>query len=245
MTTEPTNQYTEAAPPGDGRPQILPFLACCDRSTSMENAPINAINTALPALHQTINREFDVADKVRFGVISFASDATEDLPLSDLGFVDQMPTLNASGSTNYAQAFTLLRQAIERGIADLNAEGFDVLRPVVFLLTDGAPDGGPFGPWLSAYNDLIDPNFALHPHIIAFGIGDADPTVISRVATLKAYMAADNTSPADAVRQWATRFTQSIVQSARSFNNNGGPSLVIPPTPTGFQDLPLDVVSVP
>ena len=109
----------------------------------------------------------------------------------------------------------------------------------MFFFSDGEPDGGPNGAWTADLDHLLDPSFDFRPHIVAFGIGDADASVIARVATLRAYMATDGTDAADAVREWATRFTQSIVASAQGVAQ-GGTTLVIPPTPTGFQEIPLE-----
>lgn len=236
----PTEGRSESAPAGaDGRPRVLPFYGLLDESGSMDGSPIRAINEALPRLHSAICEDFDVDSIVRFSLIAFASDADVTLPLCELSTVDTLPGVTAHGTTSYARAFQVLRDAIETDVPALQAQGFDVLRPVAFMYSDGCPDGGPEGAWRSDYDRLIEPGFAFRPHIIAFGIGEADRAVIAHVATLKGYMADEGLDSADALKTWATRLAQSMVASARSVAQ-GGSSLVVPPTPVGFQEIPLE-----
>ncbi|MEV6972900.1 VWA domain-containing protein [Kitasatospora sp. NPDC093806] len=216
--------------------QILPFYAVCDESGSM-SADIDTLNKALYALHQEISTNPTIADKTRFGLIGFSTDANELQPLVDLSDLDELPALEASGLTSFGNAFGLLRQAIERDVEQLKAEGHDVYRPVVFFLSDGVPTDED---WEQPYQDLLAAAF--RPHIIAFGIGQADRGVIARVATFKAFMQEDgNADPAPALREFAASLTRSIVRSVSGATAAGqGMSLQVDDHVPGFTAVSLD-----
>ncbi|MFJ8432770.1 VWA domain-containing protein [Kitasatospora sp. NPDC094019] len=216
--------------------QILPFYAVCDESSSM-TPHIDTLNDALVSLHQEISTNPTVADKTRFGLIGFSTDAHELQPLADLSDLEELPALAASGLTSFRRVFELLRRGIDRDVRELKAEGHDVYRPVVFFLSDGEPTDSD---WEQPYQDLLAAAF--RPHIIAFGIGEADRAVIARVATFKAFMQKDGDADvAPALREFAASLTRSIVRSVSGANAAGtGMSLQVDDQLSGFTTVSLD-----
>ena len=222
------------------RGRVLPFFVVADESGSMAGDPIESINSGLPRLHDAVVSDPVVSDKVRFGLISFAGDAQVLLGLSDLSELTALPGLTArDGGTNYAAAFDVLRVEIASEIARLTSDGFEVLRPAVFFLSDGQPNGPE---WKSLYSALIAPENPARPNIIAFGIGQANPDIIRQVGTLAAFMAS-TTDPSDAVHEFAVALTRSVVASGSALASGTGALHVA--NPTGFVSLPLDPVTVP
>ncbi|MGX4688731.1 vWA domain-containing protein [Streptomyces sp. JNUCC 63] len=218
--------------------QLLPFYMVCDESGSMAGDGVDAINAALPELHHEISTNPSVADKTRFALIGFSTQASVLQPLADLSELTQLPSLSAGGVTSFGAAFRLLKDTIEKDVAALKAEGHDVYRPVVFFLSDGIPtDEG----WRTALNDLNAFRYA--PKIIAFGISDADIATISEVANFKAFIQQDDSiSPAVALREFASSLTRSIVSSATSMAAQSGEGfqLQVDEQVPGFTSLSLD-----
>ncbi|MFI1417702.1 VWA domain-containing protein [Streptomyces sp. NPDC020731] len=218
--------------------QILPFYLVCDESGSMAGGGVDAINSALPDLHHEISTNPSVADKTRFALIGFSTQASVLQPLADLSELTQLPSLSAGGVTSFGAAFRLLKDTIEKDVAALKAEGHDVYRPVVFFLSDGIPtDEG----WRTALDDLNAFRYA--PKIIAFGISDADAATITEVANFKAFIQqSDSISPAVALREFASSLTRSIVSSATSMAAQGGEGfqLQVDEQVPGFTSLSLD-----
>ena len=178
--------------------RVLLFYGVFDESSSMSGAPITAINQSLPPLHAEIVSNPDVSDLVRFSIIAFSDDASVVLPATDLSKINAIPGLTANGSTNYTRAFELLKHQIAADVTRLKADGFSVLRPVVFFMSDGQPTSQH---WETALNALIDESFGARPHVIAFGIGAADENVIKQVGKFAAYVADNGVMPADALRR--------------------------------------------
>ncbi|MFI7020223.1 VWA domain-containing protein [Streptomyces sp. NPDC050164] len=218
--------------------QLLPFYMVCDESGSMAGGGVDAINAALPDLHQEISTNPSVADKTRFALIGFSTQASVLQPLADLSELTQLPSLSAGGVTSFGAAFRLLKDTIEKDVAGLKGEGHDVYRPVVFFLSDGIPtDEG----WRTALSELNAFRYA--PKIIAFGISDADAATITEVANFKAFIQQnDSISPAVALREFASSLTRSIVSSATSMAAQGGDGfqLQVDEQVPGFTSLSLD-----
>ncbi|MDH6226799.1 VWA domain-containing protein [Streptomyces sp. MJP52] len=220
--------------------QLLPFYLVCDESGSMAGGGVDAINGALPDLHDEISSNPAVADKARFSMIGFSTSATVLQPLVDLSEIDALPGLSAGGVTSFAEAFRLLRNTIQKDVDQLKAEGHSVFRPVVFFMSDGAPTDTD-ADWRGALKELNESRYA--PKIIAFGIGTADAATISTVANFKAFLQeSDNISPAVALREFASSLTRSIVSSTTSMSSKGGEGfqLQVDDHVPGFTSLSLD-----
>ncbi|MBX6169755.1 MAG: VWA domain-containing protein [Thermobispora bispora] len=220
--------------------QVLPFYLVCDESYSMEGPPLDAINQELPEIYREIASNPVVADRARLGIIGFSDRAEVLLPLSDLNDVHSIPQLAPRGGTNYGAAFALLKSTIEQDVQALKQAGHRPYRPCVFFLTDGQPTYE----WHQEYRSLTDPGFPPHPTILAFGFGDVDATTLQQVATFRAFIANDDISPAQALREFAKQLLNSVVQSAvaSSADPAGGARLVIPEQVKGYTTLPADPV---
>ncbi|MFE9043364.1 VWA domain-containing protein [Streptomyces sp. NPDC007818] len=218
--------------------QILPFYLLCDESGSMAGDSVDALNTALVELHNEISTNPTVADKTRFSLIGFSTDAQVLQPLADLSDIDEVPALSAGGLTSFGNAFRTLLRCIETDVAALKAEGHEVYRPVAFFMSDGIPTDDD---WTQAYKELTESRFC--PKIIAFGVGDAEKSTIAQVANFRAFIQQDQSvSPAAALREFASSLTRSIVRSATTISSAGdtGFSLVVEENVTGFETVSLD-----
>ena len=120
-----------------GKVLLIYFVA--DESGSMGNN-IGELNDGLISLQDSLQRESFAAAKVRLSVIGFSNDAFTYLDAADLRLTPSMPVLSAQGLTSYRSAFDELYLRISIDVPHLKAQGFSVLRPAVFFLTDGLPN---------------------------------------------------------------------------------------------------------
>jgi uncharacterized protein YegL len=182
-----------------------------------------------------------VADKTRLSVIGFSGEAEVLLPLSDLSDLEQMPGLTSRGDgTNFHAAFSTTRRQIEGDVQFLKGDEVTVLRPVCFFLSDGMHNHEV--DWKNAYSELVAPDFAPRPNIVAFGLGEADAEAIRYIATFKAFIAEESVSPASALREFVGSLTRSIVKSGTTTDAGGAPRLVVEDSVPGFTSLELDEV---
>jgi uncharacterized protein YegL len=217
--------------------QVLPFYVVCDESYSMEN-DIDALNDGLRELHAAVGSDPVVADKTRFCVVGFSDDAEVLLELSDLSEVTQMQGLTVKGGTNYGAAFTLLRDTIESDVARLKREGCRVYRPAAFFLSDGQPNYD----WKDEFDRLTDPSWKARPNVVAFGFGAVDKATLAQIGTFKAFVANDTLKPSDALHEFASALTKSIVQSGTNMTDGGDVTLQVPNEVPGFTELKADEI---
>ncbi|WP_203217767.1 vWA domain-containing protein [Nocardia terpenica] len=216
---------------------ILPVYFVADESYSMAD-DIEDLNSGLASLLDALHLASMAAAKVRFCVVGFSDTAVCHLEPTDLRNIDEMPRLTARGSTSFAAAFAALTARIPADIVELKADGYLVNRPAVFFLTDGAPNSG--DPWQAARTRLTE--FAAHPNILAFGIGQANAEVIRQVATSPrfAFITATGTDTGAAISTFITALTQSVINSGQALAS-GHTSLQIQ-KPDNFLSLEVGTV---
>ena len=213
------------SPVVQGLPQVLSFYVLCDTSTSMFGRGIDAVNRSIKELHGQLLEDPVISDKVRIAMLSFATDARVELPLSRPSDIATMPTFSASGVTNYSRVFDLVGDEISRNMATLRTT-HRPLRPVVFIVTDGSPTDKK---WLESLDKLVDTSNPYVPNVVVFPCGfDAAElekgfTNLSRGLAPRIWSIDPNRLLEDAIREAISSVTKSIVQTA----TGDGDTLVI------------------
>ncbi|MFH0520155.1 VWA domain-containing protein [Streptomyces sp. M41] len=226
--------YDDAVPGQDPnvyqmRQKCLPTYLVIDASSSM--APHqNTLNQTLSQLHAAISESPRVSEFAHMSLIAFSSDAHLIIEMTDLDRIPVMPEVVCKGLTNYSAAFDLVRGRIETDVDELRSLGMSVLRPVMFLLTDGAPtDEG----WHDAFRRLVDRSWPRYPHVISYGFGAANPDVLSKVATKAAFLADAGTHQDHALLEALGSLLNSLVASSRAGE------MQIPRSAPGFTPQPV------
>ena len=208
--------------------QVFPFYLLCDTSRSMAGSRIKAVNDGLPEIQAEILDDPIVEAKARVSVISFSTEAKLELPLTRLADVEVMPELIAGGQTNYAKGIELARLQIDADVNRLISEGYRVLRPCVYFLTDGRPGDS----WKRIRDEWVDRTInPFAPNIVSFGVANADEETLKRMSTQFSFIAIDGVSPSAAMREVLHMLTVSIVNSTR----NGEMKFEIPQSDETFR----------
>jgi uncharacterized protein YegL len=189
----------------------LPTYVVIDASSSMK--PHEAVlNATLSRLHYNLAVNPRVSEFARVSVVAFSTDVHVVIPMSDMEQVPAMPEVICGGRTEYGKTFDRLRHCIEQDVDGLRTQSFDVLRPTVFFLTDGAPSDAR---WEKSFRTLVDRDWARHPHVIAYGFGDAQRSVLERVAT-KALFIADGSDTESALSGAIAGLLNSLIASSKT-----------------------------
>lgn len=222
----------------EARGHVLVIYIVADESGSM--APwLDDLNDGIRSLAATLLGEPMAAAKVRISLLGFSDDVIERSHLMDLR-TSELPDLwEARGSTNFAALFDDLAERIPRDVRELSSAGYLVHRPAVFMLTDGKPNG--IDNWESAHRRLDRSIMPAYPNIITVGIGEADPYVISAVATSPdfGFIANRGMDVGQALSRFTTSLTKSVIASGRSLSSDA-PQLVVD-KPEGFT-VAIDVI---
>lgn len=215
---------------------ILPFYFVADESYSM--APvIEDLNRGLEELISKLQTQPFACSKARLSVIGFADQAQLHMGLTDILNIESVPRFSAGGSTSYAAAFRELYNQIPQDVSRLRAD-YLVNRPCVFYLTDGEPNPG----WEEDYSRLVAQENELRPNILSFGIGEANPKIISEIATRENYAFIHDGKSAigEAINRFCVALTQSIISSGIAIG--GGKSELVVEEPEGFLSIPVETV---
>jgi uncharacterized protein YegL len=169
-----------------GKYTLLPAYLVLDTSASMtEGDAFEAAFEFVPRMLNEMNKSASVADKLRIEVITFDQSARVVFPLGDREALTRWyeekkanPIRPDGASTSYSSAFSKLREEIEQGVQQIrseshNGEYFQSNRPVVFFITDGAPNADSPEAINNAYAQLTDPGFTFRPNVICVGVGKA------------------------------------------------------------------------
>ncbi|WP_406114185.1 vWA domain-containing protein [Streptomyces sp. NBC_01014] len=189
----------------------LPTYVVIDASSSMKQHEA-VLNATLSRLHYNLATNPRVSEFARVGVIAFSTDVHVVIPMSDMEQVPAMPEVICGGRTEYGKAFDQVRQCIEQDVKDLRMQNFSVLRPTVFFLTDGSPTDAH---WENSYRALVDRDWPRHPHVIAYGFGNAKRDVLEQVAT-KALFIANGSDTESAVSAAISGLLNTLIASSRT-----------------------------
>ncbi|RIY31714.1 tellurium resistance protein TerY [Psittacicella melopsittaci] len=116
----------------------LPVYLLVDTSGSMMGEAIESVRNGLQSLVTTLRQDPYALETVYLSVITFSSRATQITPLTEL-ISFQLPDIHASGLTAMGESLVLLADCINREVQKGTAEAKGDWKPVVFLLSDGAP----------------------------------------------------------------------------------------------------------
>ncbi|MFA1548409.1 vWA domain-containing protein [Actinomadura chokoriensis] len=179
---------TESAERAPGLGKGMPTYIALDVSKSMQKHE-KLLNETLAKIIKELYLNPRVSEFVHLSIITFSSEPAVVVKMTELTRMRQMPVLRCQGGTNFGPLFEMLRDRIDIDVPLLQDKGYSVLRPVVFLLTDGAPTDRPTTGWQEAHRALVDEQWRRHPRIISFGFGEAVEAVLRGMSTVQTYMA--------------------------------------------------------
>lgn len=208
----------------------LPVYILADVSGSMQGTPIESVKSGIRQLHRDLMSDPQAIESAYLSVITFADSAQQVVPLTEVSqFVP--PDLVAGGPTNLGDALRLLLDGFDHELVRTTAEQKGDWRPLVFLLTDGAPTDTD---WASYAQQLRDRRPA---NIIAVACGDqADTNALKQITEIVIQMR--DMSP-DAFRAFFKFVSASVKQtSAKVGAVAEGASITLPPPPPGITIVP-------
>lgn len=208
----------------------LPVYILADVSGSMQGTPIESVKSGIRQLHRDLMSDPQAIESAYLSVITFADAAQQVVPLVEVAqFVP--PEFVASGPTNLGDALRMLLDSFDHELVRTTADQKGDWRPLVFLLTDGAPTDTEWPGYAQQLRERRPAN------IIAVACGDqADTNALKQITETVIQMR--DMSP-DAFRAFFKFVSASVKQtSAKVGAVAEGGGIQLPPPPPGITIVP-------
>ncbi len=189
----------------------LPVYLLLDTSGSMSGEPIQQVKNGVQMLISALRQDPQALETAYLSVITFDTSAREAVPLTDLPSF-QAPQIDASGVTSLGEALALVADCAKRDVKKASATQKADWRPMVFLMTDGAP------------TDNLEKGLSRFRQekwgaVVACGVDSADVDVLKQIAGEAVVTLSTADSKAlEAFFKWVTA---SISTSSKSVQTTG------------------------
>lgn len=186
----------------------LPIFLLVDVSESMAGAALYKLEEGIGAIVSTLRKDPHALETGFLSVIVFAGKPRTIIPLTEV-FQFHAPELPVGGGTALGAALNHLMDEIDRTVITTSPDRKGDWRPIVFLLSDGAPTDNvepAVQRWLKSYRNRVN--------LVAVSIGgQADHTVLKR---LTEEVVVFNDAAPDAFARFVKWVSMSIQAQSRS-----------------------------
>lgn len=199
----------------------LPVYLVLDTSGSMHGEAIEAVKNGVQILLSTLRQDPYALETAYLSIISFDSQARQLVPLTELAAF-QAPDIQATGTTQLGDALSLLADKIEQEVHKTTSDSKGDWKPLVFLMTDGAPTDD----WKKGLGRLKQVKTGV---IVACAAGhNANTDILKQITEVVVELATTDASAIKAFFKWVSASVSSGSQKVDANQKEV----------TGLEDLP-------
>ena len=214
----------------EGATRRLPVYLLLDRSGSMFGEPIEAVKQGVKYMISSLKKEPQAIETAYLSVISFGSDARQDVPLTELSKFKE-PDLEANGTTSLGEALKILNHALETEVRKSTPTQKGDYKPLVFIMTDGEPTDNWEGP-----AQEIKQKAGKVANIVAVGCGpDVNTSTLKKMTEIVLMMSSYQPDEFNQFFRWVS---QSVKQASIKFTKDSDQPTNLPAPPPTIQIIP-------
>jgi uncharacterized protein YegL len=190
----------------------LPVYLVIDVSESMAGPAIEIVKLSVIKLVTELKQDPHALETAYLGVITFAREACQVLPLTEISDVE-VPEFKVRTGTSLGKALHLLNNCLKSEVVKTTAHQKGDYKPLVFLLTDGQPTDN----WREGVAVLAESK-SFSPNITCIGCGpDADVEILRQISDSVLLI----TEPSEtSLSKFFVWLTESIKSSSYSIHQN-------------------------
>lgn len=202
----------------------LPVYLVLDTSGSMSGEPIEQVKNGVQMLVAALRQDPYALETAWLSVITFSSSADVAVPLTELTAF-QPPNVSASGATSLGDALAKVADCVSKDLVKTTATTKGDWRPMVFLMTDGAPTDD----WQKGLARFKQEKWGV---IVGCCVDNGDESVLKQITESVVRL---NTSDSASIKAFFKWISSSISQGSKSVEQSGkevqGLSELPPPPP--------------
>jgi uncharacterized protein YegL len=172
-----SNSHTDSAPIRE----VVPIYLLIDRSDSMSGVGIEAVNSGLASSLRELGADPLVNDRCRISVLQFNQRCQVLVSLQSLRDAATFAPIASDGITNWGEALRVVRREISKDQDTLATQGYTATRPLIFMISDGAPLDDD---WQTEWAATADPVSADSGSVFFYGVGNVPVGVSTLIATI-------------------------------------------------------------
>ena len=175
----------------------LPVYLLLDTSGSMTGEPIEAVKNGVEILVSSLRQDPYALETAFLSIITFDTYAKQLIPLTEIAMFNP-PALQATGTTQLGEALSLLADKIEQEVQKTTPEIRGDWKPLVFIMTDGAPTDS----WTQGLAKLKQAKPGM---VIACAAGhNADTSVLKQITEVVVELSTADSNTIKAFFKWVS-----------------------------------------
>jgi uncharacterized protein YegL len=190
----------------------------------MSGEPIEAVKNGVQVLISTLRQDPYALETAFLSVITFDSSARQIVPLTELSMF-QMPDIHASGATALGEALALLAGRIDAEVVKTTAEVKGDWKPLVFIMTDGAPTDS----WQKGFGEFQKRKTGM---VVACAAGHgADTKALQQITEVVVQLDTADSATIKAFFKWVSASVSTGSQKVEASGVDVGGLSELPPPP--------------
>lgn len=174
----------------------LPIYFLIDVSRSMEGTRIKQVQDGLSMLVDILRQDPHALESVYISIITFAEEARETCPLTDLvNFT--LPNFVPNGGTNLGDALAKASSCYERDIRKNTTSNKGDYKPLVFIMTDGEPSNE----WMGDLSKFLDKKWG---NVVCCGVDGANMDVLHKISEVVVQLSSSNKEAMAGFFRWVS-----------------------------------------
>ena len=188
----------------------LPVYLVLDTSGSMSGEPIEQVKNGVQMLVAALRQDPYALETAWLSVITFSSSADVAVPLTELTAF-QPPNVNASGGTSLGDALAKVADCASKDLVKTTASTKGDWRPMVFLMTDGAPTDD----WQKGLARFKQEKWGV---IVGCCVDNGDESILKQITESVVKL---NTSDSASIKAFFKWISSSVSQGSKSVEQSG------------------------
>lgn len=161
--------------------EVVPIYLLIDRSDSMSGGGIEAVNSGLASTLNELGSDPLLNDRCRISILQFNQRCQALVSHKLLRDAAAFAPITSDGTTNWGEALRVVRREISKDVGALAAQGYKATRPLIFMISDGAPLDDD---WHEEWAATANPGSVDSGIVFFYGVGAVPAGVFTSIVTI-------------------------------------------------------------